>query len=66
MVLLAKDKAMITAIRELNDAELGAVAGGDWYRSGAKAVEAVMGPHDDGKLPTLPCDSWDLICRIFT
>jgi hypothetical protein len=57
---------MSIKIRELNDAEIGAVAGGNWYATAAKGAAEEMGPHDDGKLPTLPCDSWDLICRIFT
>ena len=39
----------------LNAAIAGAIAGG------AMGV----GPHDDGVLPTLPCDPVDILCRIF-
>ena len=45
----------------LADSELDAVSGGFY------AVEHVaIGPRDDGKLPTLPCDSFDIICRILS
>ena len=45
----------------LADSELDAVTGGFY------AVEHVaIGPRDDGKLPTLPCDSFDIICRILS
>jgi hypothetical protein len=59
------------AIRELKDAELGAVTGGaggfEAFVAGALAGAGMgAGPHDDGKLPTLPCDSFDIICRILS
>jgi hypothetical protein len=47
--------------RALADSELDAVTGAFY------AVEHVaIGPRDDGKLPTLPCDSFDIICRILS
>jgi len=60
------------AIRGLNDAELDTVSGGVGTSGFMKAVAAAAlagagmpaGPHDDGVLPTLPCDSFDIICRI--
>ena len=43
------------------DSELDAVTGGFY------AVEHVaIGPRDDGKLPTLPCDFLNIICRILS
>jgi bacteriocin-like protein len=54
--------------RELNDAELAAVSGGmNAFMAGAVAGAAKgVGPGDDGKLPTLPCDAFDIICRILS
>jgi hypothetical protein len=58
------------AIGELNDAELDAVSGGASALINA-AVAGLLagagkgaGPYDDGQLPKLPCDSFDIICRI--
>jgi hypothetical protein len=55
------ERDMTTATDELRDDELDAVSGAFY------AVEHVaIGPRDDGKLPTLPCDSFDIICRILS
>jgi hypothetical protein len=53
------------SVRDLTDAEINMVSGGLGETPEQKAAQAARAPHDDGKLPTLPCDSWDLICRIF-
>ena len=52
----------------LSDAELDFVAGGENNNSfvGVKASATVGGGDDGGKLPTLPCDSVDIICRILS
>jgi hypothetical protein len=55
------------AIHELNDVALDAISGGatDVMRGVARAVHnATGGPYDDGNLPSLPCWSLDILCRL--
>ena len=57
----------VATIHELNDAALDAVSGGvnEMLRAVLRGVAAATGgPRDDGVLPTLPCDSFDIICRM--
>jgi hypothetical protein len=50
--------------RELTDAEVDTVSGGLGESPEQKAAQAARAPHDDGKLPTLPCDWVDILCRL--
>jgi hypothetical protein len=62
-------EAIMNTERELTINELDAVSGGLLNAAIAGAIAGAakgLGPHDDGVLPTLPCDSFDIICRILS
>lgn len=58
------------AIHELSDIDLDAVSGGlvnDAVSGAIKgAIWGGVSARDDGVRPTLPCDSVDILCRIFS
>jgi hypothetical protein len=52
----------------LSDAELDHVVGGNWVTDTANQVNQIVNgttPFPPTK-PTLPCDSFDIICRILS
>jgi hypothetical protein len=58
----------INGVHELTDVDLDAVNGGVLSAAMAGAIAGAAkgaGPRDDGVLPTLPCDSVDILCRMF-
>jgi hypothetical protein len=59
-----------TECRELSDAELGAVSGGTSNFMKGLAAEALTlagaSNPPSPPPPTLPCDSFDIICRILS
>ena len=64
----ARRELAIDDIHELTDSDLAAVSGGALNAAMAGALAGAAkgaGPRDDGVLPTLPCDSVDILCRIF-
>ena len=60
---------MPTNHTELTLEQLDTVTGGENAAvAGAMVGGSMMGvvPHDIWELPTLPCDSFDILCRIFS